>query len=82
MPQLITVAGDTIKTNFPADRIGEMIDLAQGIDGAKVTQVVLDRPYSHSYTNASGIYTLELYMDKLAELSIKVFGTESTYAQP
>ncbi len=83
MPQLISVAGDTVRTNFPSNRISEMLTLVQGIDEAKVTQVVLDRPYSHSYTESrTSIYTLELYMDKLAELSIKIFGAESTYAQP
>jgi hypothetical protein len=83
MPQLIDVAGDTLRTNFPSDRVSEMLDLVQGIGGAKVTQVVLDRPYAFSYyTDPGGIYTLELKMDKLAELSRKIFGSESTYPQP
>jgi LCP family protein required for cell wall assembly len=83
MPRLIDVAGDTLRTNFPSDRVSEMLDLVQGIGGAKVTQVVLDRPYAFSYyADPGGIYTLELKMDKLAELSRKIFGSESTYPQP
>jgi polyisoprenyl-teichoic acid--peptidoglycan teichoic acid transferase len=83
LAQLINVAGDTVRTNFPSDRVSEMLDMVQGVNGAKVTQVVLDRPYSFSYySQPGGIYTLELHMDKLAELSRKVFGVESTYASP
>ena len=81
MPKLIDVAGDTLRTNFPSDRISEMLGLVQGVDGGKVTQVVLDRPYAFSYMDANKIYRLELKMDKLAELSKKIFGDESTYAQ-
>jgi LCP family protein required for cell wall assembly len=82
MPKLIDVAGDTLRTNFPSDRVSEMLDMVQGVDGAKVTQVVLDRPYAYSYyTDPGGIYVLALKMDKLAELSIKIFGDESAYAQ-
>ena len=81
LPELIDVAGDTLRTNFPSDRVSEMLGLVQGVDGAKVTQVVLDRPYSFSYTDSGGTYRLEMKMEKLAELSIRIFGDESTYAQ-
>ena len=33
------------------------------------------------YTDAGGTYRLELKMEKLAELSVKIFGDESRYAQ-
>jgi len=84
IPQLIDVAGDTLRTNFPSDRVSEMLDLLQGIDGASVTQVVLGAPYSYHPPNSqtAGIYKLRLYMDKLATLSIRIFGSESTYPQP
>ncbi|HEY8636778.1 MAG TPA: LCP family protein [Candidatus Limnocylindrales bacterium] len=84
IPQLMSVAGDTLRTNFPSDRISEMLDLATGIDSNAVTQVVLGPPYSvHPPTGQTGgIYTLRLNMDKVAALSIKVFGSQSTYPQP
>lgn len=84
IPQLVGVAGDTVRTNFPSDRVSEMLGLVEGIDGASVTQVVLGPPYSvHPPDNQTGgIYTLRLHMDKLAALSIKIFGSESTYPQP
>jgi len=81
MLELIDVAGDTLRTNFPSDRVSEMLDLVQGADGAKVTRVVLDRPYAFSYTDSAGLYRLELKLEKLAELSVKIFGDESRYAQ-
>jgi anionic cell wall polymer biosynthesis LytR-Cps2A-Psr (LCP) family protein len=84
IPQLIDVAGDTLRTNFPSDRVSEMLDLLQGIDGESVTQVVLGAPYSYHPPNSEtgGIYKLRLYMDKLAALSLRIFGSESTYPQP
>ena len=81
MMELIDVAGDTLRTNFPSDRVSEMLDMVQGVDSGKVTRVVLDRPYAFSYTDAGGTYRLELKMEKLAELSVKIFGDESPYAQ-
>jgi cell envelope-related function transcriptional attenuator common domain len=84
IPNLVQVAGDTVRTNFPSDRIGEMLTLVETVDSASVTQVVLGAPYSYHPPNneTGGIYKLRLYMDKLAALSIKVFGRESTYPQP
>jgi len=83
IPGLLDAAGDTIRTNFPSDRVGEMIDLAQRIDTSTVKQVVLGpRKYADvpppSTTN--GIYELRLKMDALAALSIEIFGDSSSYA--
>ena len=84
IPQLVQVAGDTLRTNFPSDRIGEMLGLVDEIDSAGVTQVVLGAPYAYHPPNSEtgGIYKLRLHMDKLAALSVKVFGSESRYSQP
>ena len=84
IPQLIGVAGDTLRTNFPSDRVSEMLKLVQGIDSTSVTQVVLGPPYSvhPPDSETDGIYTLRLKMDKLAAESIKLFGSDSAYAQP
>jgi LCP family protein required for cell wall assembly len=83
IPELVEVAGDTLRTNFPTTRVTEMLDLAQGVDASKVRQVVLGRPYAYHPPNSEtdGIYTLRLRMDRLAELSIELFGDDSAYAQ-
>jgi LCP family protein required for cell wall assembly len=77
--ELVQVAGDTIRTNFPSDRIGEMVDLAAGVDNDSVRSVVLGPPYAHNPKATDGIYRLELDMDRLAKLSIEIFGDASTY---
>jgi LCP family protein required for cell wall assembly len=82
IPALLDAAGDTIRTNFPSERVGEMIDIAQRVDTSTVKQVVLGpRKYAEvpppSETN--GIYELRLKMDVLAALSIEIFGTSSRY---
>jgi polyisoprenyl-teichoic acid--peptidoglycan teichoic acid transferase len=84
IPQLVGLAGDTIRTNFPSDRVSEMLALAQGINTSSITQVVLGPPYSvhPPSTQTGGVYTLNLDLAKVAALSIQVFGAESTYRQP
>lgn len=77
--ELVKVAGDTIRTNFPSDRIGEMVDLAAGVDNDSVRSVVLGPPYAHNPKSTDGIYRLELNMDRLAKLSIEIFGAASAY---
>ena len=83
LPDIVGAAGDTIRTNFPSDRVGEMIGLAQRVDTGSITQVVLG-PSKYAFhppnSETDGIYTLRLKMDKLAELSIQIFGDKSAYA--
>jgi LCP family protein required for cell wall assembly len=78
--ELVEVAGDTIRTNFPSDRIGEMVELAAGVDNDAVRSVVLGPPYAQNPNSPDGIYRLELDMARLAKLSIEIFGDASAYA--
>jgi anionic cell wall polymer biosynthesis LytR-Cps2A-Psr (LCP) family protein len=82
--QLVEVAGNTLRTNFPSDRISEMLALAGGIDPSSVTQVVLGPPYAVRVPDSQtgGVYSLHLDLDKVAALSTQIFGNESAYAQP
>jgi LCP family protein required for cell wall assembly len=84
IPDLIDIAGDTIRTNFPSERVGEMLDLAQGLDAEAVTQIVLGPPYAIAppLSETGGIYKLRMDMAKIAKMSRQVFGSESTYPQP
>jgi len=82
LPGILDAAADTIKTNFPSDRIGEMIELAQRVDSEKVRQFVLGpSKYSYRvpYEETGGEYKLRLKMDALERLSIDVFGEDSRY---
>jgi polyisoprenyl-teichoic acid--peptidoglycan teichoic acid transferase len=80
LPDLLTVAGDTVRTNFPSDRLREMIELTRDVPDNSITQVVLGPPYSKRPSLTADVYTLELDFSRLAALSMKIFGTESTYS--
>jgi LCP family protein required for cell wall assembly len=82
LPAILDAAAETLKTNFPPDRVGEMLALAQRIDEDAIQSFVLGPPYAyHPPTNETGgVWTLRLYLDKLAELSVELFGQESRYA--
>jgi LCP family protein required for cell wall assembly len=81
LPALLQVAGQTVRTNIPADTVGNLVDLAKGVDKSAIQQVVLEPPYSfHPPSSATGgTYILQLVPDQLYAMSIKVFGSDSRY---
>lgn len=83
LPSIIQVAGDTVRTNLPTDRLDQFISLARNVDTSTIQRYVLGPPYSiHPPTSSTGgIYELRLQMDRMARLSIKLFGNDSRYAQ-
>ncbi|HVL54814.1 MAG TPA: LCP family protein [Vitreimonas sp.] len=82
LPQILDAAGQTLKTNFPSDRVGEMLELAQNVDDGGIRSVVLGPPYSvHPPTSETGgVWILRLDMARLAGLSVELFGEDSRYA--
>jgi LCP family protein required for cell wall assembly len=84
IPEVLELASAMIRTNFPPDRIDEMLSLAGGVDDATVARYVLRPPtYSeHPPTNTTGgTYILRLHLAEVAKLSIQLFGEESSYYQ-
>jgi LCP family protein required for cell wall assembly len=79
LPGLLQDATKTLKTNFPPDRIAEVLDLARKTDEKAIKKYVLGPPYSNHPTNLS-TYILIPDMERIAKLSIKLFGDESRYA--
>jgi polyisoprenyl-teichoic acid--peptidoglycan teichoic acid transferase len=79
IPGLVSLAGDTIRTNFPSDKISGLLDLAERIDGSNVRRIVLGEPYAY---RPGGTSVLRLDMQEMAALSVKLFGDESTYQRP
>ena len=83
LPGILDAAGDTVKTNFPSDRIAEMIELAQRVDSDNVRQYVLG-PSKYAvrppYSETDGVYKLRFKEGALARLSIELFGSASRYA--
>ena len=81
IPELVDIAGKTVTTNFPSERISEMVDIATKVENDKVRQVVLTRPYAYHppSSETNGIYTLQLRMTQLKKLSVEIFGQASAY---
>jgi len=81
LPQLLEAAGKTVKTNVPPDKAHDYVELADSINPANITRIVLGPPYAfHPPTNTTGgIYILRLNEAKVAELAVELFGTDTRY---
>lgn len=84
LPALLNAAASVIKTNLPSDRVPDMVQLAGGFDPAKITQIVLGPPYNYhpASSTTGGVWTSRMYMDKIAVLSVTLFGRDSRYYTP
>jgi LCP family protein required for cell wall assembly len=82
LPAIIDAGSRTVKTNFPQDRLKEMLTVAESVEGEEgITRVVLGPPYAKNPPPGTpGGYQLVLDMDRLAKLSIELFGNDSRYA--
>ena len=79
LPQLTSQAGSLVHTNFPADQVAGMVGEADSIPAGNYDRYVLGPPYSVSGTSATA-YTSCLKLDKVAALSVQLFGKESRYS--
>ncbi|HYM82920.1 MAG TPA: hypothetical protein VEY67_02060, partial [Candidatus Dormibacteraeota bacterium] len=59
----------------------DMIALGQQIGTSAIQRFVLGPPYNYhpDSSTTGGTWTSRLYMDKVAALSIQLFGTDSSY---
>lgn len=82
MPAIIEAGSKSLRTNFPRDRLQEMLAIGRAIENdAGIRRVVLGPPYARNPpAGTPGGYQLILDMDRLAKLSIKLFGNDSSYA--
>jgi anionic cell wall polymer biosynthesis LytR-Cps2A-Psr (LCP) family protein len=82
LPAVLEAAAQTIRTNFPPERLDEMVALAQDLGDAATSRIVLQPPkYSvHPPTNSTGgTYILRLKWDAIRTLSVQLFGEDSTF---
>lgn len=82
LPAIIDAASRVVRTNFPQDRLAEMLEISSKVtsDDA-VRRVVLGPPYARNPpVGTPGGYQLILDMDRLAKLSVDLFGADSRYA--
>lgn len=79
IPSLLDAAAKTIRTNFPAQRLPDMLDLGRQIPDGSIVRKVLGPPYATRATDTS-IYMLIPDMAAFARVSIELFGSDSRYA--
>lgn len=82
LPGILADASDTVTTNFPVDGLADMVDLATRVDESTIKRVVLNAPYASRppLSSTGGVYILKLDMERLADLSVELFGDDSRYA--
>lgn len=79
LPGILQAATQTLKTNFPPDRLSEMLAIARKTDQASTKRYVLGPPYTKHPVNLK-TYILVPDMARIANLSITLFGAESRYS--
>ena len=82
LPGILQDATQTLKTNFPPDRLSEMLGLARKTDEASIKRFVLGPPYATYPKDPNSTYLLIPDMTKFAQLSIALFGADSRYSNP
>jgi polyisoprenyl-teichoic acid--peptidoglycan teichoic acid transferase len=84
LPALLDAAAQTIKTDFPPDRVSDMIDIGKALPNSAIQKFVLGPPYNYhpDSSTTGGVWTSRLYMDKVAALSVQLFGADSAYYTP
>ena len=78
LPSLMAQAESLVTTNFPASQVADMVDFTQSVPSSNYDSYVLGPPYSVSKSTATA-YTSCLMLDKVAPLSVRLFGTDSRY---
>jgi LCP family protein required for cell wall assembly len=78
LPSWTQQAGSLIRTDFPAAQVADMVAAGQKIPADNFDRYVLGPPYSVSSATATAS-TSCLMLDKVAPLSIKLFGQDSRY---
>lgn len=78
LPGLLDDATRTITTSFPSDRLAEMLEIGRSFADDKIVRKVLGPPYALRDPGAAD-YRLVIVPEKLAALSIELFGSDSRY---
>jgi LCP family protein required for cell wall assembly len=81
LQQVLGLAGNAIQTNFPLDTVKDYTSFVQTFASGAVSKCVLGPPYSWHPDNSTtgGAWTSRLNLDLVGDLSVKLFGTESSY---
>jgi LCP family protein required for cell wall assembly len=78
LPSLLKILGASFETDFPANKVADYVALGQDVPSGNITQVVLGPPYT--VTGISNVNAANcLLNDKVAALSIQLFGADSLW---
>jgi LCP family protein required for cell wall assembly len=79
LPELLSLAGTTIATDFPMKNARNFVTAFRRVDAP--TECVLGPPYSYhpDTSTTGGTWISQLDMDRVAGLSVYLFGRESLY---
>lgn len=82
LPAIIDAGSRVVRTDFPQDRLADTLAIASRItDDNAVKRYVLGPPYAKNPpAGTPGGYQLILDMDRMAKLSVDLFGVDSRYA--
>lgn len=82
LPAVLQAASETIRTNFPASQLEDMFQLAEKTDTNAVHKVVLEPPIYSWHppdSETGGTYTLRIKWEAVKALSVRLFGSASTF---
>ncbi|HET7030876.1 MAG TPA: LCP family protein [Candidatus Limnocylindrales bacterium] len=82
LPDLVRALGSSVRTNYPAGDIERIIAIGTHVTDDSTFKKVLGPPYATSPPpdTTGGVYTLVLDMNRIAKLSVELFGSDSRYA--
>jgi LCP family protein required for cell wall assembly len=80
LPGLISTLGSSVATTFPSGEVADYVAIGQDVPSGNFSQVVLGPPYTIlGVNNLSSADTTCLLNDKVADLSIQLFGADSLW---
>ena len=79
LPAIIKALGNTVRTNYPADQLSQVLTAAKTVNADNTFRVVLGPPYAVRSTDPT-TSSLTLDMARIKALSISLFGAESAYS--
>lgn len=82
LPELLDVVAQTIRTNYPSDRIDDLMTLMREVGDTNIERVVLQPP-TYSFhppsSETGGTYTLRIRLAAVRALSVRLFGDDSAF---
>lgn len=80
LPAVLDAAASILQTNYPVEQAADLLSLAKRVAGDGVERFVLGPPYAKNPTEPTSTYMLILEMQVITDLSIRIFGEASAYA--